>query len=441
MGLIDSREALAFSRNLEINQNYLGDTLFPDRKTQFLESEYDAISQIGLLPTIAPVHAFDTEAVIGERPTFQQMKLEKLLLKKKINQTERLQQVLNYGMTDSDIKNKVFDDMAYLFNAVKASAEFRKMQLLGKGELHIVENNLNYIVDYGVPTKNKKRADWLDPIHDIFGDIQEWVDQLAEQGSTPDLAITSNKIVRMIAKNEGIQTKIFGTSGKGTHVSLNAINDLFEGEFGFRIIKNDSKFAEELFANGKKVRSTQRFFPETSFALFTTGTDGTAGAGLWGVTPEEHRLMGANWDINREELFVTLTQWTDDDPVAVWSKGSGLFTPVLPDPAGLLVATISVSQVDVPIEDIHILPFDTTMTEGQVQTIYIDVDPTNATNAKDLIYESSDTGVALIDGAGQTPGTWVLGAQGEGTCTITFRAPGEPTIFDSVDVTVKAEEN
>lgn len=35
------------------------------------------------------------------------------------------------------------------------------------------------------------------------------------------------------------------------------------------------------------------------------------------------------------------TQWATPDPVAVWTKATGLFIPVLPDPNGLFVASVN----------------------------------------------------------------------------------------------------
>lgn len=430
IGLIDEREALEFGRSLTITRNYLGDQLFPDRKTQYLEAEYDVVSQVGLLPTIAPVHAFDTEAVIGERPAFGHMEIEKLLMKKKINQSERLRQVLRYGMSASDVKNRVFDDMAYLFDAVKASSELRKMTLLGTGSLAIVENNLDFVVDYGVPAENKVSADWSDPSHDIMGDIQGWVDQLSDVGAVPDLAVTSNKIVRLIAANEGVQKQIFGAANIGAHVSLGAINDLFRSQFSFGIVTDDEKYAEELVVGGKKVRSTARFFPETSFSLFTTGIDGSAGVGLWGVTPEEERILGSAWDQNREQLFVTLTQWSDTDPVAVWSKGSGLFVPALPDPTGLLVATITASTANIPVEDIEIFG-DQQVAVGETIQLEADIDPTNAT-VQTLAWASSNEEVATVSSAGVVTGV------AAGYANISASATDGSGVADTINIQVTA---
>lgn len=89
-----------FSQNYSIARNYVGDRLFPDIKTENLEAEYERLSEGMDLPTAAMVHAFDTEAAIGVRPGFEKVSIEKLLIKEKINQSERLRQLLNHGVRE-----------------------------------------------------------------------------------------------------------------------------------------------------------------------------------------------------------------------------------------------------------------------------------------------------------------------------------------------------
>lgn len=50
-----------------------------------------------MLPTMALVHGFDTEAHIGQRPTAEKVQLEKMFIKEKINQSERVQLFLDNG--------------------------------------------------------------------------------------------------------------------------------------------------------------------------------------------------------------------------------------------------------------------------------------------------------------------------------------------------------
>src|SRR5699024_6944168 len=92
-------------------------------------------------------------------------------------------------------------------------------------------------------------------------------------------------------------------------------------------------------SDGTIKRKTTRFFPEDKFVMYAASANGSFGIGLWGVTPEE--LSYGPWSDKSAQQFVTLTQWETPDPVALWTKASGLFVPVLPNPEGLIIASIT----------------------------------------------------------------------------------------------------
>ena len=91
--LITERDMLDFSQGFNVQRNYLGSRLFPDQKTQYIEAEYSRIVENGNLPTVAMIHGFDTEAHIASRVPFERVVTEQLLIKEKINLTERLRLV------------------------------------------------------------------------------------------------------------------------------------------------------------------------------------------------------------------------------------------------------------------------------------------------------------------------------------------------------------
>ena len=124
--MITDKDRLDFSQNYSIARNYVGDRLFPDVKTENLEAEYERLSEGMDLPTAAMVHAFDTEAAIGVRPGFEKVSVEKLLIKEKINQSERLRQLLNHGVRESNLIDYVYDDMGRLSDSVKTRTEIAK---------------------------------------------------------------------------------------------------------------------------------------------------------------------------------------------------------------------------------------------------------------------------------------------------------------------------
>ena len=215
-----------------------------------------------------------------------------------------------------------------------ARTEVAKMEVLATGKMTINENNLNLKVDYGVPTKNTGYKIDFGPDADIVGQIMAVADAAAESGNALTEIVTSTKILRKLAANKGIQTLIYGTVGAGTYVPAERIRSLFAELFGFGVITtNDLRYKTQT-ASGNE--ATKRFFPEDKMAFLCNGTSSSFGVGLWGVTPEEADY--GQYNEKSANQFITITQWATPDPVAVWTKASGVFIPVVPNPNGLFIA-------------------------------------------------------------------------------------------------------
>ena len=137
LSMISDKDRLEFSQNFSVSRNYVGDRLFPDIKTENLEAEYIRLSEGMDLPTAAMIHAFDTEAAIGVRPGFEKVSIEKLLIKEKINQSERLRQLLSRGVKETSLVNYVYDDMTRLADSVKVRTELAKMEVMSTGKMTI----------------------------------------------------------------------------------------------------------------------------------------------------------------------------------------------------------------------------------------------------------------------------------------------------------------
>lgn len=336
LNLISDSERLDFSQNLAITRPaYIGDRIFPDQKTPSLKAEYLRLTDGANIPTMATVHAFDTEAEIGTRPALEKTEVEKLLIKRKINQTERVRQLTENGVyADDAIVRYIFDDMRLMADSVKARTEAAKMEVLATGKMTIKENNLNMTVDYGVPAANTGFKIDFGTDADIIGQIQEIADKAASSGHALSEMVLGTKILRKLATNKGIQTLVYGTVGAGTYVTAEKLRALFVDLFGFgQITTNDLRYKVQA-ANGSE--KSLRFFPEDKVAFMSNGTTGSFGVGLWGVTPEEADY--GQYTEKSSNQYITLTQWATPDPVAVWTKASGLFIPVLPDPNALFIA-------------------------------------------------------------------------------------------------------
>lgn len=344
--LLSDPERLDFSQNFSVARPaYLGDRLFPDTKTQNLQAEYLRLASGAALPVMATVHAFDTEAEIASRPAFDKVNVEKLLVKRKINQTERMRLLLDNGLQSNDeaaMKRYIFDDMGRLAESVKTRTEVAKMEVLATGKMTIKENRLNLTVDYGVPTSHTNDSfTWNTPeTDDILGDILKVVDKAADEGKAITRMITSRKIIRAILSNKAVQTAIYGTAGSGTLPTMDRVQSLFQQMFGFSAIEtNDLRYAIEK-ADGSQEK--QRFYPDNKISFISEQISGGLGTGLWGVPPEEAEY--GQYANKSADQYITITQWATPDPVAVWTKASGLFIPVLPDVDSLYIATVTVGE-------------------------------------------------------------------------------------------------
>ena len=337
---ISEEERLNFSQNFSVKRPGILDTIFPDVKTDYWKAEYYRLMSGQRLPEIAFVHALDTEAEIGSRPGFEKVLTEKLLIKRKLNQSESLQQAIENGVPDNEeLTDFVFDDATNLFEAVLARTKVMKGQALSTGKLVIKENKVDMTIDFGVPSELKITiTDWSKPDSDIMGDIQKMV-QLAEDGGyVVNKAITSLKMINNMRNNTGMQTAVLGAANKRLLTQQELANLLMQ-EYGITIDRCDEKFRYR----SKGIVKTGRYFKEDVFTLYESNQDGSFGTGLWGATPEEKEYRQFIQQQNRS--FITMSMWATPDPVAVWTKASGMFIPVVPKANGGIVIGTKAGEI------------------------------------------------------------------------------------------------
>ena len=330
---ITEEERLNFSQSFDVKRPGILDTIFPDTKTQYLKAEYYRLMSGQRLPEVAFVHALDTEAEIGTRPGFEKVLTEKLFIKRKINQSERLRQAIENGVPDNEaLKNFVFDDAANLFESVVARANVMKGQFLSTGAVTVKENHVDMGIDYGVPATAKVTlTNWATPEADIMGDIQKMVTVAEDNGYVVNKALTSLKMINYMRNNTAMQTAVLGAANKRLLTKQELANLLMQ-EYAITIDRCDEKFR---FKKADGSLKTGRYFKEDVFTLYEADANGSFGTGLWGVTPEELEYRQFVQEENRS--FVTLSMWATQDPVAVWTKASGMFVPVAPKANGGIV--------------------------------------------------------------------------------------------------------
>lgn len=321
--LIPKSDWKVFTDNFAYPTNFMGQKLFPAIKTDDLDVSIAQLVEGGNVPVMAQIHAFDSEARIGERPGFEVKDYTKLLIKEKLNQTERIAQFLRYA-PDNKVKQFVFDDAANLISRVLTRAEVATMEVLGTGHATYKENNVSLDVNYGVKTANFTET-WTSADADILGEIETAISERASRGYTTERAITSSKVISYMLKNNAIKSF---WANKAEPLTQSRLISWIRDNYGVELVVNDATYKTALSDTTAK-----RFYPENAITFLSTRT--TVGQGMFGYTPEELSLPETS-----EKNFVTVTQWYTEDPVAVWTKASALYVPVLKDSNSVSIYTV-----------------------------------------------------------------------------------------------------
>lgn len=324
--MLENADLVNLSNSFEYNSKYSLDKLFMTQKTDNLMVEAERFMEGSNIPVMAQVHSFDSEARIGDRPSYEKIKLEKLFIKEKINQTERLMYLIrDRGVQESKIKEFIFDDAYNMATRVATATSVKNAELLSTGKLVIKENNVDITVDYGMPSGNIiSLTDWSNPTHDILNDIETLQSTAKSKGYTIMRAICSTKVLNYLSKNNAIKS-IF--SSKGDYATNETLKTWLKDKFKIEFVTNDEVYKTAINSEVKRV------FKDDTITFLTT--DGMVGAGLYGVTPEEIQL---NTKITGN---IAITQYKVIDPVAVWTKASALYLPIVKDINGLFIGNIS----------------------------------------------------------------------------------------------------
>ena len=212
------------------------------------------------------------------------------------------------------------------------SAQYAHEREMNMVSVKVKENHVDLNIDYGVPATAKVTlTNWATPEADIMGDIQKMVSVAEDNGYVVNKSLTSLKMINYMRNNTAMQTAVLGAANKRLLTKQELANLLMQ-EYGITIDRCDEKFR---FRKADGSLKTGRYFKEDVFTLYEAEPNGSFGTGLWGVTPEELEYRQFIQEENRS--FVTLSMWATQDPVAVWTKASGMFVPVAPKANGGIV--------------------------------------------------------------------------------------------------------
>lgn len=300
-------------------KDFVGLKLLPMVKTKNMKVAMYNLLKGSEIPVIALVHAFDSEARIGDRPNYEEFKESLFLIKEKINQGEELRKMINdLGMDASErsILNAIYDDISNEIMKVLTAFERRACELLSTGKITINENGAVRLVDYKLSGDNKiDFTGWNDPKHDIISDL------ISLQAASKDKIvrmIMSSKIMGYMTSNEKLNdfaAKLLKPMSAAFVKNYIATTD----GLGMEIVVDDRTFKKSY-----SEKTEYRFFDEMTVISLTTR--GEVGKTLMTSTPTEDASK-----TNSTYGYVAVHQWTTDDPYTSWTKAEGVGLPVIRD--------------------------------------------------------------------------------------------------------------
>ena len=297
--------------------DFVGLKLLPMVKTENLKVAMYNLLKGAEIPVIALVHAFDSEARIGDRPNYEEFKAELFLIKEKINQGEELRKLVkDLGMNSNEatLLNAIYDDISNEITKVLVAFERRACEALSTAKLVIDENGAKYTVDYKLSADNKiDFSGWSTPTHDIVADLAT-----LKNASKNKIVrqIVSSKVLGYMLANEKL---IAFATAQNLPMTQDFVKNYISNALGIEIIVDDRTF-KTAYNGGKEYR----FFPENVVISFTTRSE--VGRTFMTSTPTEDASK-----VDTTYGFVAVHQWTTDDPYTSWTKAEGVGLPVIAD--------------------------------------------------------------------------------------------------------------
>lgn len=318
--ILDGKELAQISVQFDYKnatQDFVGLRLLPMVKTDNLKVAMYNLTKGAEVPVIALVHAFDSEARIGDRPGYEEFEESLFLIKEKINQGEELRKkIKDMGMdsAENSILSAIYDDISNEIAKVLTAFERRACELLSTGKLEINENGAKRTVNYHLSASNSiPFTGWSSTSHDILGDLvalrKASKNKIVRQ-------IISTKIMSYILENEKV---VDIATKQGALPTEDWAKNYIKNAVGIEIIVDDRTYKTS-YNDDKEYR----FFDEDTVISLTTRS--VVGKTFMTSTPTED----AN-ETDEKYGFITVDQWVSHDPKTSWTLAEGVGIPVIAD--------------------------------------------------------------------------------------------------------------
>lgn len=328
------RDALA---DFNINQFTLSRYL-PDEPVD--DIQYRVAAGGTGLADAATYRAYDAESPIGRRQPLSSIigELPPLSLKARLSEYDRLRY---RKVTDEKLRDALFNDAKKLTKDVAARVELARGQTLATGTTPLAE--LGLTVNWGRSSAHTVTAAtlWSDTSADILSDLMSWRDTyLATNGVDPGAMVVSRRIFNLMLRNQAVRNQVFPGANQPSIVTQAGINEML----GAQGLPPVDLYQAQVNVNGTATKvvpdNVLLFLPPAVSGANDTGIDEDTQLGgvFWGTTAE---AMDPRFNLAGEEPGIVAGEYTEEDPISVWTKVASINLPVLANPNLSFAATVA----------------------------------------------------------------------------------------------------
>ncbi|MFJ2618169.1 major capsid protein [Glutamicibacter sp. NPDC087344] len=274
------------------------------------------------LTQVAQFRSFDTESPIGSRPGVSTISgaLPPISEKIRLGEYDRLK----LRKSVDGIKDAILDDGVRQARKILARAEVARGELLMTGKVTITENKLGIEADFGRKASHSPTAAilWSAAGSTPIDDLLAWVEVYrATNGIKPEVTLVAQRVVSVLMRNAQIRSLTLPENSTVQIVTLDAIQALFRS-FGIPPLE-----VYEAQVAGADNSAMDILDPTKILFLPPAGND--IGETQWGVTAEQ---QSEDYKLDSTvDPGIVVGSYSDNDPVAQWTKASAIMLPIAPN--------------------------------------------------------------------------------------------------------------
>lgn len=333
--LFPAREILDYTNGNAGVQSFAMEALFPTRKAA--SNDLVTIVDKQVLPQIAHVHSFDTEAEKAthsqEASTGEVFKYARKEVFDEIKMIE-LKEFKNAGLARYEpLADNVLKAGVRLTNSINAALELARVQILTTGKFSQKDPNGNNVtLDYKLDASSKLSAV---KFTDASFDPIEWLVE-QQENATFDMTrgLTSIKALAAFRANPNVVKRVLGLNASVQSVMPADLDNYLISQ-GLPLLRAYKGSYLDVDKSGKATKNT--FMDDKAIALFG---DGDLGETVFGVTAEESQLLDNN-AVNQSQVGnIMLSTFSTVDPITNTVLASAVAVPTLAQRYSLMNGTV-----------------------------------------------------------------------------------------------------